>query len=543
MIRRLIEQIKKNLKKLQQAYENVNADSALAIVTKLGNLMCMFEHIFVLLGAVAGIFELIQSAFRPIRFCNDGSGSGTDDDSGMCTDFLGDPEIQLREDLELWQTRMKGPEGKLLYTNTVIGSPYPMLAGFVGIVRTEKLYLCDDVITDSTLYLSNIIESKPTGSPIRKYPFFPPNTTISSETPEDSIPYMVNLNLTCDPHDGYGLRNIAINDVIVNYPTYTIPADVVLGSVYPYTNTRGYLAVSDGYTIDSAGQYNNHDILTLVKAAINDPTKTDPNDTGTGTHTDLLNVEYQVAVNYESLAVHQLISMSCIPGIALEDQILEQSASAFFNEELPIDFPDVDGAMTAMTNCITSLRSNMSLENTDNFDTCMNTALNDLNAQAQTTLCQAITALIDPHLSTVVVSPDMQFPGQAINIEVTLNLSNGQSLMDMVSTESLSAECLDSLADKLSSTVTLGSSGKFTYDGYGLFISEIISDNIGDGEAIVSFDGIVISPVVRPDDLDQPSYIDEGKLPYSFVGFQSVEGDGNGEVAKPRRDEADRAGV
>ncbi len=539
IIKRLIKQIKKNLEKLREAYTKANTDAALAIVSKLGNLMCLFEHIFILLGAVAGIFELILSIFRPIKFCNDGSGSS--DDAGMCTEFLRDPEIQINEESETWLTRMKNTTGTLVFTNTVIGSPFSIIPSYVGISRTEQIYLYDQTMTDPDFYLSNIISSTISEDPGRKYPFFPPNTKINIDTPEYSIPYFVNLKINCDPNDGYGTRDISINNVIVNYPTTTIYDMVIGGIPRPASYDKGFLAISDGYTVDSLDQYNGYDLTTLVKAVINDPNMTDA--TLNDGYSYDITTEYQLAVNFEALATYQLISMSCIPSMALEDQILEQSYSDFFNEDLQdhVTLPDVNGAMDSMAECITAFRNDMSIEQADIFESCMNDALEDLKTQAETALCQTLTALIDPHTSTATLSPDMQFPGQPIKVEVALNLTNGQSLFDNLSSGAISPDCLQSLADKLICTPTLGTSTPFSYDGYGLFVCDIISQVTGTGIATISFDGVVISEVVRPDDLNESSYISSGELNYTYVGFETVEGDGLGQLGKPIRDESDRS--
>ena len=70
---------------------------------------------------------------------------------------------------------------------------------------------------------------------------------------------------------------------------------------------------------------------------------------------------------------------------------------------------------------------------------------------------------------------------------------------------------------------------------------DIISQVTGTGIATISFDGVVISEVVRPDDLNESSYISSGELNYTYVGFETVEGDGLGQLGKPIRDESDRS--
>lgn len=322
LIKRLIEQLLKNVLKLKYILQQGNSDAALSIISKIADLLCLFEHVFVLLAAIDSILELIQTKWKKIlKVCKSGGGGNGEDENDTCCDaicanFLTEPISQINDPLEIWYARSRGFHSTLCYTNPVLGSPYPSLfASMVIPIRNECVYLSDDNL-DDTLSFNNILSSP--GVDNIMFTFFPP-FPITTLTERSKIPYFADVSLMYDPSDGYGLRFITVTDCIVTNVILDAPLDVVNGSIVNANKPKGYLALDGGYYYDRLG------ILHTLPQILRDYSTLQPSADGNGSYFYLLDITYQLKINYDALLSYSLITADCLPSMILEDQHLATS--------------------------------------------------------------------------------------------------------------------------------------------------------------------------------------------------------------------------
>ena len=333
LVKRFIEQLLKNVKRLKFILQQGNSDAALAIIAKIGDLMCLFEHVFVLLGAIDTIMELIKTKWKKIlKVCSAGGGDGDGVDEldqtdqayeesccgAICANFLSNPESQIDDPFEIWKSRVKGRLGQINYTNKVLGMPYPSLPTTIVPVRDEAIYFIDDFL-DSTLTFNNIISS-PSIEGIM-FPFFPPST-ITAYTERGKIPYFIDISFGFNPEDGHGARLITITDCIITNVILDAPMYVAGGVVIPEHNDKGFLALIGGIFIDELGRQ--YTLLDIMRKIVGQP-GTDPNADGNSAYTYMTDVIFQLKINYNALLDYMLITIDCLPSMILEDKFLSTS--------------------------------------------------------------------------------------------------------------------------------------------------------------------------------------------------------------------------
>ncbi len=525
LIKRLIEQIKKNLAKLKKLYATGRIGqtaTVLAIISKLSNLICLFEAIFTFLGAISAILEIITSKWSKIlRGCSSKSGPGGDDLDIVCAKFMSNPIEKVSEDLEIWKSRVQSDSGNatIWYMNELYAS-FPLAPAQLFKVRAEAIYLQNNALIEE-LKFKNIISEN-------GFPFFPFDKVISKDIDYTLKPYTIDLYITKNPGDGYGLRKIQFTDVTVTYAILDAVTNASALGVQTLTrNDNGYLILSGGASVDGYG-YTDHTIDELLRM----PAGNAPSVTG---YDEYLNIDYSLKINYEALAQYMLITFNCFPSVDAEQAFLEQTFAKAFNFALPdfITVPDIDTAITGLTQCFSTFKSNVSPDTVDTFGTCMEDILNDLLSQANNTYCQMLALSLDKNNMPITIDPEMQFTGEAIKVSVAPTDQSGKTLLDIIGGNTPSAECMASIASKFRGDASFGNISGFSYDGYGNFIADITSEEMGDGYLSVYYDDELIVVMIKPDDLNIQPTFDTTPISYSFIGM------GTGVLPANRRDETD----
>jgi hypothetical protein len=540
LIRRLIDQLLKNIKRLKYIVQQGNSDAALAIISKISDLLCLFEHVFLLLGAIDTIVELIKTKWDKIlRVCNINRRGATDDGccDAICANFLTEPEVQVDNPLEIWKSRVKGTIANLYYVNPVLGNPYPFSSTMIIPIRNEAVYLEDNNL-DTTLSFNNIIQSA--GIDGIMFPFFP-SATITKNLQERQIPYTADVSLYYDPSDGYGFRQITVTDCVVTNVILDAPLAVISGTLVNVNNPKGYLILDGGSYYDELGVF--YTLPFILKDISNLEAAVD----GNGGNHQLYNIAYQLKINYDSLIDYILITADCLPSMQLEHNHLNQSMYKPLNfslEELAFNgkliMPNISGAISQCENCLSSYRNNITEESTTEFDTCMNGILSNLQTEANTAYGQLLSLSVDAYSTTKSLSPDIQFTTDKIIVTVTPKSVDNLSLQNLIGGFGTNDTVNASVATKFTASPTLGYISDFTYDGYGNFTAELTTNEPGDGLLDIYFDGEIISTVTSPDDLSLPPSIDSSPLTYTFIGFSDSNANYAGGILPGiRRDESD----
>jgi hypothetical protein len=536
LIRRLIEQLLRNIKRLKNVLRDGNSNSALAIIAKLSDLMCLFEHVFVLLSIIELIFALIEGKLnKNFKVCNGGSSSGsilTDDD--LCASFLQEPNLQISESPEIWNLRMKGGSNAFVwYCNEVYGQPFSLFpATSVAKIRNESVYLQDDSLADA-LKFKNVIKYKPINEN-RYFPMFPFDKTITEDMDESLIPYFVDITINADPNDGYGARDITVENTVVTLPTFRALLDVIANIPKYTTNNNGYLSISGGQTIDDFNGYNGKTIKELLK----DVTGYDPNISGNGSQSQLALKSYQVKANYEALVEYGLVTIGCLPTMKQEYAHFDEVYEKPLRPNISVDLPDMTSAIANMRQCVNTLNSSFNETAINTFDNCMNEILVDLSNQANTAYCQLLDQSIDIYNTQINLTPEMQFVTLPIEVKVKPISDDNRTFDELVGGFGSSIDINSCISTKFTAKVTLGDISTFTYDGYGNFIAEITSDTPGDGYVDVYYNGEQIPTVIAPNNIDQQPSVTYESKEYTFVGFFD-DGYAEGVLPLPRRDFGD----
>jgi len=536
LIRRLVEQLIKNIERLENVLSNGNSNAALAVISKISDLMCLFEHIFVLLSIIDLIMALMVSKLnKSFKICN-----GGDDNSGsilttddLCASFLRQPNVQISESPEKWELRMKGADGYMWYCNEVYGVPFPSFpATALAQIRKESVYISDDSLADA-LKFKNMINYKPINES-RHFSMFPFDKSITAKTDESMIPYFVDITLNIDPKDGYGARDITVENTIVILPTTTAILDVNSSINIPTTKANGFLLVSGGDTINDPNGYNGFTIEQLLV----DNSNAISSNNGDGWEIGYNDITYQVKTNYEILIEYGLITIGCLPSMQQEYAHFDEVYEKPLRQNINVDLPDIASTINDLQQGITTLIGGINKASINAFDTHMNNALVDLSNQANNSYCQLLDESIDIYNIKITTLPDLQFTTYPIEVNVSPLSDDNRTFDELVGGFGSSVNIDGYVSDKFTANVSLGIISDFTYDGYGNFTANITSDIPGDGYLEVFYNGDQIPTVITPTSLnDQPSVVYDA-IDYTFVGLFD-DGYAQGISSLPRRNDGD----
>lgn len=529
----LIEILIRNILILVNAAARMDEDSIFAIITKIGDLLCILQNLFVLFSAIALIIEIIESILQlafNIPPCAS-SNSGGCCSPTTCPAFIKDNAA----------TGITSSTGSFLYFNEIgIDSGLPLPAGFppiVAVKQPESWQFYDANLGQNQAFI-NITNAYdlPSGTHII---FFPGGTNYTSTTDPSSVPYTVNFSIFYDPalfgnpapYAAKGARTINIVNAIVQNPptsgvamyntatgtmTFTAPFNGVLNLI------GGTVTESDGSTIQNANG---------GPATIDEIFHAAPNYALPGGQLLYQNLTYTFNINMIVLYGASLVTAGCVPQVAEAKDFIATTIGAQFNTNganlANVTLPDVTGAQACVANAVATFTQSISPTSAATFQTTILNCLNTLSNQCAASLSQVIPAGFDQYTSTFTVEPSIQFTTQAITVSVSLNESSGNNM-----TSGIPASTAASLASMLTGTVTFGTISSFAYDGYQFFNATITSPTPGNGTVKVAFNNNYISVLSNPPDITLPHTVTVTQVPYTFVQAAPLTG-------TPRRDAGD----
>lgn len=520
-----IKQLVKNIIFLANAIAAANTDSVIAITIKLGDLLCIFQNLFVLLGVIILIFEVIERLLR-LFFKLPPCDSDDTSDDGCCT-----PEVCpsfLKNNKEIVSN-----VGTLQYFNNVIrtstsGNTTLRSAGF-------QLY---DASAPQNLAFNNITHAFDLPAGVSQV-FFPQDGIYTAGTTPNSAPYTADVRIFYDPAlygrtDKKGARFIRIKDCIVLAAPVDGVSDYQNNLIAPFNGTisiaGGTAYEDDGITImkvsssdTAAGTLNT--VISLPDNIGPAPTLS-PTD---GIRFD--NITYTFKINHVILIAKSLLTISCHPDLAFNRNFINNTIGAQLNssgEALGrITLPDVQGTQDCIINAINEFRQGVSVDAAEKLQTTVIGCLTDLQNQTNDVLGQVIDAGFNPFKSDFTLDPTIQFTTQSIKVSVILNEAGGNNIAN-----NLPADVAAKLAAKLEAVISFGEITTFTYDGSSKFVAYITSKESGNGTIKVSYNGEFISILDNPADTTQTPSVTVKELLYTFVQTVAIEG-------AVRRDEGD----
>jgi len=508
----IIQLIIDNINTLGKASARLDNDSIIAITRKIGDLICLLQNLFVVLGGIILIIQVIESIIKlsfKIPPCDDGDSSN----DGCCTPDICPSFLKNNNTIT-------GSSGFLQYFNEVgKDSGLSLPPGFPPIssaLRNESWQFYDPNLTGYSQF-NNITHAVDLPAGTTKI-FFPTTKTFTATTPSDQAPYTVDLRLFYNPTsfgrvDILGPRYLRVNGCVVTSP----PVD----GVSDYENnlqspTNGTLFLAGGMAYEDDNQ-------TVMKI---NPSDTSPATLNTLVHTDAVissspslsptdgylfqDITYTFNINHSILLGDGLITTGCVPEVNQNKNIINNALN--LPDLTGIILPDVNAAKECVINALTTFRQSVSIDSAnklqEDITNCLNILKNDTSAAA----IQAILAAYSQYKSYCVVDPTIQFTTYPIKVSVHLNDQNGNSIIN-----NLPADIASALIPKLKADINFGNISPFTYDGYGLFIADITSNVPGNGTIQMSFDNKYFSTFVNPSDITQLPSVSINKVPYTFV--------------------------
>jgi hypothetical protein len=524
----LIRQIIQNIQLLAQAVSSVDNDSVIAITIKLGDLLCIFQNMFVLLGVIILIIEVIRKlltlSFR-IPPCDDDDGS----DDGCCTPDVCPSFIKNNKEIV-------SSTGTLQYFNKVVET-----GGIFGpMTIRESSFQLYDASASVPLQFNNITHAfdLPTGV---TQVFFPEGETYTANTTPNRVPYTADIRFYYNPtifgrSDSNGARYIRIKDCIVLTAPVDGVSDYQNNLVEPFNGTV-FLAGGTAYEDDG---------VTIMKvlptddaaATLNTVISLPDSSSGVVSPFDGLkfeNITYTFKINHTMLVAKSLITLGCHPDVSLNKNFINTTIGAQLNANASalsnITLPDVQATQDCVINAINTFRQSVSVQSAQTLEATVLDCLNKLKTDTNTALEAVVNAGFDPYKSDFTIDPSIQFTTKPINVIVTLNEGGGNNMAN-----NLPAEVASNLAKNLDAQITLGQIDNFTYDGTSAFIAQITSETAGNGTVKVSYNNQFISVLDNPADTTQNPSVTTKELVYTFVQSTAI-----GAIGAVRRDEGDVA--
>jgi hypothetical protein len=239
-------------------------------------------------------------------------------------------------------------------------------------------------------------------------------------------------------------------------------------------------------------------------------------------------VQFNWKPNHAALAGYNLITVGCFPGVTVEkaavnafqaaqgiEPVIERLPDAPDGQRFPSTgaLPNITGAQECIQNAINQLRTDINADTVADFQAEVETCLADLQNQTLFTYCNTLLAGVSIFQSSFSLDTDLQFTTRPINLSIILRDAGGT-----VISNNIPEECLDDILNALEGEITLGVLSDFTYDSTnGTFDATIVSENVGQGEVRMLFNGQVFSDFIEGPDFDTPSEIQETVIPYEFV--------------------------
>lgn len=527
----LIETILRNIILLSKAASSLNNDSIIATIAKIGDLLCILQNLFILFSLFNTILQIIQAmaalSFR-VPPCDSADGSS----DGCCTPDVCPAFIRDNEEIT-------SSTGTFIYTSSLgidLGLPVP----FFQIIRPESWQFYDPNLGINQAFI-NITHAHDLPPEFEDMVFFPQGATYTQETKKSGAPYYINFKVFYDPAvfgrtDAFGPRYIFIKNAIVQAPPTT--------GLYNYDGTyiapfNGTLNLIGGIITEPNGAplLNEDGQTYTINTFFHRPTNSNGSNPTPLDQIIFNDIEYTFTINHPILVQNNLITIGCVPSVAIERDALAATIGAQFNIKgvqlagIVNLLPDMNTAQQCVIDAITTYRQSISTESTLKFRETVLNCMNDLRSKTLAAVDETIKAGFDPYKSDFTLDPSIQFTSDTIKIKVSLKDISGNSM-----TINLPADAASLIALNLNAVLTFGEVGVFNYDGSEFFIAEIISKNEGNGEVKVSYNNSFIGILNNPTDLNQPISTAIKTAQYTFVKSQLLPDSGT-----PRRDEGDVA--
>lgn len=502
----IIRQIIAEINLLAEAVHSANSDSIIAITIKLGDFLCLFQNLFVILGVIIIIFQIIDR-LRKLSFklppCDDSDGS----DSGCCTPDVCPSFIKNNKEIS-------AATGILDYHNNIINTS----AGS-NVLRQSSFQFYDPSLAEN-LHFNNITHAFDLPHGVTRV-FFPEGETFTGTTTPNRVPYTLDIRFFYDPTtfgrtDIKGARFVRVRDSIVLKP----PVD----GVSDYHNSVN--APNTGTFFISGGQIWEDDNITIVQLDGNTATLDTllhfPDITGVspilsiaGT-LHLTNLTYTLKINHISLIENSLITVGCHPDVAFDKNFINNTLGTQLNNNAAalnnLSLPDTEAMQECIINAVNQFRQSISIESATQLEDTVVNCLNKLQDQTSQAAKDVIDMGVDSYKSDFTIDPTIQFTTKPIDVTVILNEGSGNSI-----TNNLTTDIASSIGAKISAISTLGSVTSFSYDGTSKFHAQLSSKISGNGTIKVSYNGQFISILNNPTDTTQTPTVTTKELLYTFV--------------------------
>jgi hypothetical protein len=522
-ILQLIQIIIKNVETLALATQRLDNDSIIGITTKIGNILCMLQNLFVVLGAILLIIEIIEAVLQlifKIPPCSDSN------NNGCCTPDVCPAFIKNNSDI------ISNTGTFLYYSEVGLDSGITLPTGFPPIIsttRAESWQFYDPNLSQSQAFI-NIVNAYdlPPGT---NTTFFPPGATYTQTSNYTSAVYTISFTFLYSPASYAAPSNLGVspvqryltvaNAIVASPPTAGVLTYDGKTLVAPFDGTLnligGVMQEVDGTPILAP----NGSKITLNQF-FHQPTNVNGDQPLPTDGIFFNDVSYDFNINHEVLLTNGLITLGCIPEVAADKNFINNTIGAQFNNNAAqlanLVLPDVASTQQCITSAITTYRNSISIDSTNTFQNSIMSCLNTLNNQAAAALTQVITAGFDPYTSTFTLDPEVQFTTYPIVVSVSLMETSGKLM-----TAGLPASSANALATQISASINFGAITPFVYDGYNYFVANLTSATPGNGNIEVAFDNNYISTLTNPTDIASPPSVAITSLLYTFVKSTQVQ--------------------
>lgn len=482
-----------NIASLALAFAVSDEVGIMAILAKIGTIICFFQSLLAILTLFGAFFAIIAAILELLFDIPPCSGS-----SNCCLPQICPAWIKNNNSIN-------APTGILQYTSEVGFGPKPgsisgLPSGFnlTQIERNESWQFYDPFQTIFTQFQNiNVAYDLPDGYSPTVY--FPTSQTFTASTPPMQAPYTVDLTLFYEPVlwgqiDPKGPREIQITGCIVltapdgyyldyanneiNEPTGVV--NLAGGLAYEQNGTTPIMI--DGYQATLNTLLHLQPTIGIVQPTL----------TPTGTAT-LTPISYSFNINHPILLQNALITLGCVPSVNAAKTFINSTYGNIAPKTAQVaalTLPDPAGAQACLSAAICTLAANVSTQGVATFQASTTACLNQLQDDANTAAAALIGIGFDPYTSTFTLTPDTQFTTLNINVQVSIMEPNGQLL-----TTGMPASLGPTIAQNITATNTFGSISPFVYDGYQYFNAQISSDAPGTGTITVSYQNQTISTV------------------------------------------------
>lgn len=545
-ILKMIKVILRNINALQKSFKDGDANSVQAIAKKLGSVLCIFQNLFVLLdifSIIITIFKDMLSLVFAIPPCEDTDPSNAD---GCCT-----PDVCPT----IVKSNYTNKTGTFQYFNRVAFDPAIPGFSFSVDARSEswQLYDVDQTQAQQFRNIFDAFDIPFTPKPI----FFPTDVSYNATTAPKQAAYTLDLRLFYNPSNWGRLgtsRFIRFKNCIMT-ATPTTGLKLFDNSISTVNNGVAILAGGAGYEDDDTTILTGFDIdgatpisaqATLENFLHQPATISIAPISPTLAPTDgyaFSNMEYTFKPNIEILLGKNLITLGCVPDVALNrtfvNNVITGDLALKIAQLKDLPLPDPAAAQQCLLTAVAALRSDLTTTGVAQFQATTTICLKKLSDDTSAAINDLIGIGFDPCRSDFTVAPTPQFTSKSIGVKVNLKEKTGLSL-----TTGISPSIGATLAARLKAHISFGEISKFVYDGYQFFTADINSKLPGKGTISVSFDNNIFCKNNIPADTTVTPTHDLQVLDYQFIytpgGVPVAERDSSD--GSPARDNSDLSG-